>query len=158
MAVIQERKKESLVLKEVAKVTKKKAIVKAITPKDVPVPEVALTNGSAVRSEMKDAASSPQKLRLAADLVRGMNAVKSLDVLAFTNKKSTQIIRKVVVSAIANAENNFKMNKNDLVISRIFIDEGVKFPRYRIVSRGRGHRYVRRRSRVVVELSNKSTR
>ena len=108
-----------------------------------------------VRAGMKDALISPQKGRLVADLIRGMPAVRALDVLALTQKKAALIMRKVLVSAVANAQQNAGLDKKDLVISRILVDEGVKFPRYRIVSRGRGHRYVRRRSRIIIELTVK---
>ena len=108
-----------------------------------------------VRAGMKDALISPQKGRLVADLIRGMPAVRALDVLTLTQKKAALIVRKVLASAVANAQQNGGIDKKDLVISRILVDEGVKFPRYRIVSRGRGHRYVRRRSRIIIELTVK---
>lgn len=119
---------------------------------------VPKTESKTVHAEMKDALSSPQKARLVADLVRGMNALKALDVLSLTQKKAAVSLRKVIVAGIASAQHDYGMDKKELVISRILIDEGVKFPRYRIVSRGRGHRYVRRRSRLIVELTTKKSK
>lgn len=108
-----------------------------------------------VTAEWKNAPTTPQKARLVADLVRGMNAVESLDVLAMTQKKAAGIIRKVVRSAIANAEHNTDANKDAMVIARIFVGDGLKFRRYRAVSRGRAHGFVRRRSHILVELKEK---
>lgn len=111
-----------------------------------------------VKAETKDALISPQKARLVADLVRGMKVTAALDILALTQKKAAGIIRKVILAGVANAETNRGLDKKDLVLSRILVDEGVKFPRYRIVSRGQGHRYIKRRSRIRVELTQKNNR
>lgn len=108
-----------------------------------------------VTAEWKNAPTSPQKARLVADLVRGMNAVESLEVLSLIQKKAAGIIRKVVRSAIANAEHNTEANKEALVISRILVGDGLKFRRFRAVSRGRAHGFVRRRSHILVELKEK---
>jgi large subunit ribosomal protein L22 len=157
MAVIQEHKtKEKLV--EVSSAPKKplKALKPSVVVKEQP--PAAAASDKVVRAELKDAMISPQKGRLVADLVRGMTALRAIDVLSLTQKKAALMFRKVITSAMASAQNNFGMDKKELVISRIFVDEGVKFPRYRIVSRGRGHRYVRRRSRIIVELTKQVTR
>lgn len=152
MAVMQEtKKKEELV----DTATTLGVASRALKGVDKAVRAASSVSGKVARAELKDALISPQKGRLVANLVRGMKALHALDVLSLTRKKAAVMFRKAIGSAVASAENNFGMDKKDLVISRIFVDEGVKFPRYRIVSRGRGHQYTRRRSRVVVELTNR---
>lgn len=103
----------------------------------------------------KNAQSSPQKARLVANLVRGKSVNEARTILDLTNKKAAGIIRKVLDSAAANAEYNDDLDKDALVITRIMVDDGIKFRRYRIVSRGRVHGYVRRRCHILVELSER---
>jgi large subunit ribosomal protein L22 len=103
----------------------------------------------------KNAQSSPQKARLVADLIRGKSVEEARAILDLTNKKAAGIMRKVLDSAAANAEHNHDLDKDALVITRIMVDDGIKFRRYRIVSRGRVHGYVRRRCHILVELSER---
>ena len=104
-------------------------------------------------AEYKNAQVSPQKARLVADLIRGMYAERAMDVLALTQKKSAGIIRKVLSSALANAEQNHDLDTSLLKISDIQVGEGTKYKRYRYVSRGRAHGYVKRLSHISIELS-----
>jgi large subunit ribosomal protein L22 len=67
---------------------------------------------------------SPRKARLVADLIRGKEVLKALDILEFTNKKAAKVIKKTLNSAMHNATNNFKMNEDKLVISEILINAG----------------------------------
>ena len=85
--------------------------------------------------------------------MRGKPASEALTILDLTNKKAAKLIKKALVSAVANAEFNHDMNKDLLKITRILVDDGIKFRRYRIVSRGRVHGYVRRRSHILIELT-----
>lgn len=103
----------------------------------------------------KNAQSSPQKARLVADLIRGKSVKEARAILDLTNKKAAGIMRKVLDSAAANAEHNHDLDKDALVITRIMVDDGIKFRRYRIVSRGRVHGYVRRRCHILIELSER---
>lgn len=113
------------------------------------------TAAQKVRAVYRNAAISPQKVRLVADVVRGMKAAEAVDVLSLMDKKGARLVKKVLASAIANAENNMNEDKEKLVVSGIWADEGLKFRRYRMVSRGRGHGFVRRRSHITIELSTK---
>lgn len=134
--------------KVVAKSAPKKAS-KPAAPAKENMPKVV------VKAGLKNALISPQKLRLVADLIRGKSVEKSEQILEFTRKKGAKILIKLLKSAIANAENNFDLDKSVLIVSKIVIDEGIKYPRYRFASRGRVHKYVRRRSHALIELSER---
>ncbi len=95
---------------------------------------------------------SPKKANLVAGLVRRKNAVKALDILKFTPKKAAKILYKVLNSAIANAENNFKQNKDSLVIKEIVVSEGRTLKRSVPISRGRVHPILKRTSHITVSV------
>lgn len=105
-----------------------------------------------VRAEYKRFKSSPQKLRLVANLIRGKDVTEAIDILMFTRKKGARLLLKLVKSAVANAENNFDLDQSSLYISMIRVDEGLKLPRYRVASRGRINKLIKRRSRALIEL------
>jgi len=96
---------------------------------------------------------SPQKMRLVADQIRGLPVEKALDVLAFSNKKAASVIKKVLESAIANAEHNDGADIDELKISEIFVDAGPTMKRLRPRARGRADRIIKRTSRVKVTVS-----
>ena len=80
---------------------------------------------------------SPRKARLVADLVRGKSALDAIDILEFTNKKAARIIKKTLMSAVANATNNFKMDEEKLVVSTIMINQGPVLKRVYAKSNGK---------------------
>lgn len=127
----------------------KKQEEKTVAAKAVTQPKPAIS----VHAVFKNAAMSPQKVRLVADLVRGLTVRQALDILSVTRKKAALMVRKSIQSAAASAEQNHAVSTDMLVVSRIMVDEGIKLPRFQIVSRGRVHRYVRRRSHILVELT-----
>jgi len=96
---------------------------------------------------------SPQKMRLVADQVRGLPVGKALDVLAFSNKKAATVIKKVLESAIANAEHNDGADIDELKISEILVDAGPTMKRLRTRARGRADRIIKRTSHVKVTVS-----
>ncbi len=96
---------------------------------------------------------SPQKMRLVADQVRGLPVEKALDVLTFSNKKAATIIKKVLESAIANAEHNDGADIDELKISEILVDAGPTMKRLRTRARGRADRIIKRTSHVKVTVS-----
>jgi len=96
---------------------------------------------------------SPQKMRLVADQVRGLPVEKALDVLAFSNKKAATVIKKVLESAIANAEHNDGADIDELKISEILVDAGPTMKRLRTRARGRADRIIKRTSHVKVTVS-----
>ncbi|MGA7298037.1 MAG: 50S ribosomal protein L22 [Rhodanobacteraceae bacterium] len=106
------------------------------------------------RAVLKGARISAQKVRLVADLVRGMPVSKANDTLQFTNKKAAHIVRKVLLSAVANAENNLGADVDELKISSIFVDEGPMMKRMRARAKGRGTRILKRSSHITVVVGN----
>ncbi len=95
---------------------------------------------------------SPKKANLIAGLVRKKNAQEALNILKFTPKKGAKLLYKVLHSAMANAENNFKQKKDSLVIKEIIVTEGPTFKRSVPVSRGRVHPILKRNAHITVTL------
>lgn len=93
-----------------------------------------------------------KKINLIADLVRNKNAQEALDILKFTPKKGARILRKIVHSAISNAENNFKQEKNSLYIKEIIVTQGSTLKRSISISRGRMHPILKRMAHATVIL------
>lgn len=96
---------------------------------------------------------SPQKMRLVADQVRGLPVEKALDVLTFSNKKAATVIKKVIESAIANAEHNDGADIDELKIAEILVDAGPTMKRLRPRARGRADRIIKRTSHLKVTVS-----
>jgi large subunit ribosomal protein L22 len=108
---------------------------------------------------LKNAPSSPRKMRYVADMVRGMEAFKALGVLKFSNKEASAKVEKLLMSAISNWEqkNDRKAETGELYIKTISVDEGTTLKRLRTAPQGRGHR-IRKRSNhvtIVVDTINK---
>jgi len=97
---------------------------------------------------------SAQKARLVADRIRGMPVEKAVDVLAFSNKRAAGVIKKVVESAIANAEHNDGADIDELRISRICVDQGPTYKRIEARARGRANRILRPTSHITVTVSD----
>ena len=95
---------------------------------------------------------SPKKANLVAGLVRNKNAVEALSILKFTPKKGAKVIYKVLHSAMANAENNFKQKKEDLMIKEIIVTQGRTLKRSVPISRGRVHPILKRTSHITVTV------
>ncbi|MXP67885.1 50S ribosomal protein L22 [Pantoea sp. Aalb] len=100
------------------------------------------------------APSSAQKVRLVANLIRGKRVSQALDILTYTNKKATIIVKKVLESAIANAEHNNGIDIDELKITRIFIDEGPTVKRVMPRAKGRADSILKRTSHITVVVSN----
>jgi large subunit ribosomal protein L22 len=106
------------------------------------------------RATLRYARISPQKARLVADLVRGMPVDRALNVLAFTEKKAAGMVRKVLESAIANAEHNEGADVDELKVSGIWVDEGPTMKRMHARAKGRGSRVMKRTSHITVTVSD----
>ena len=106
------------------------------------------------RSTLRYARISAQKARLVADLVRGMPVDRALNVLAFTEKKAAAMVRKVLESAIANAEHNEGADVDELKVSGIWVDEGPTMKRMHARAKGRGSRVMKRTSHITVKVSD----
>ena len=99
---------------------------------------------------LRGARISPQKARLVADQVRGMPVGRATNLLQFSDKKAAHLIRKVLLSAVANAENNLGADVDELKVSKIFVDEGAILKRMHARAKGRGSRISKRTSHITV--------
>ena len=97
---------------------------------------------------------SAQKARLVADQVRGKPVADALDILNFSTKKGAVLVRKVVESAIANAENNEGADIDELKVAEIYVDEGLTMKRIRPRAKGRADRIFKRTSHITVTVSD----
>ena len=97
---------------------------------------------------------SPQKGRLVADLIRGKKVEQALDILSFTPKKGAVIIKKVLESAIANAEHNDGADIDELKVSSIYVEKGQVLKRYRPRAKGRGDRITKPTCHIFVTVSS----
>ena len=97
---------------------------------------------------------SPRKLRLVADQVRGQPVDKAIEMLNFSNKKGAPLVRKVLDSAIANAEHNQGADIDELVVSAIYVDQSITMKRIRPRARGRADRILKRTSHVTVTVTD----
>ena len=97
---------------------------------------------------------SPQKCRLVADQVRGLPVEKALTLLTFSNKKAAVMLRKVLESAIANAEHNDGADIDELKVSSIYVDQGPTMKRMRARAKGRGNRIFKRTSHITVTVAD----
>jgi large subunit ribosomal protein L22 len=107
-----------------------------------------------VAARLKGARVSAQKARLVADQVRGKGVEEALDILSFSNKKSAVIIRKVLESAIANAEHNEGADVDELRVSTIFVDEGMTLKRMMPRAKGRSDRISKRTCHITVKVAS----
>ncbi|MBM2829501.1 MAG: ribosomal protein [Gammaproteobacteria bacterium] len=96
---------------------------------------------------------SPRKMRLVADQIRGLPVDRALNILAFSNKKSAAVIKKVLESAIANAEHNDGVDIDVLKVQSICIDQGPTMKRLRTRARGRADKILKRSSHVTVTIA-----
>ncbi|MGH8461694.1 MAG: 50S ribosomal protein L22 [Stenotrophobium sp.] len=96
---------------------------------------------------------SPQKARLVADLVRGKKVGEAINTLKYSQQRAAGIIRKVLESAIANAENNNGADVDELKVSSIFVDEGPVMKRTSPRAKGRADRIVKRTSHITVRVA-----
>jgi len=102
----------------------------------------------------KFARSSAQKTRLVADQVRGLSVEKALNVLTYSPKKAAELVRKVLLSAIANAEHNEGADIDTLKVKTIFVDEGPSMKRIKPRAKGRADRIVKRTSHITVVVAD----
>ena len=107
-----------------------------------------------VAAKLKGARISAQKARLVADQVRGMQVEEALNLLEFSPKKAAHIVKKVLNSAIANAENNEGADVDELKVSTIFVDEGMTMKRLRPRAKGRADRILKRSCHITVKVSD----
>lgn len=106
-----------------------------------------------ISAKLKNAPMSAQKVRLVGDQIRGLPVDKALDVLKFSPKKAATIIKKVLESAIANAEHNDSADIDELTVSTVYVNEGATQKRLRTRAKGRANRILKRSCHIIVKVS-----
>ena len=107
-----------------------------------------------VRSTLKMARISPQKARLVADQIRGLPVERAIELLTFSEKKAGGLMRKLVDSAIANAEHNEGADIDELKVASVQVNEGPTMKRLRARAKGRANRILKRTSHITVTVSD----
>ncbi|MXP56551.1 50S ribosomal protein L22 [Pantoea sp. Mhis] len=106
-------------------------------------------------AQHRHAHSSAQKVRLVANLIRGKKVSQALNILTYINKKAAILVKKVLESAIANAEHNDGADIDNLKITKIFVDEGSSMKRIMPRAKGRSDRILKRTSHITVIVSDR---
>ncbi len=107
------------------------------------------------RAELKYARISSRKVKIVADLIRGKSVNEALAIVKYTPKASSEIIEKLLKSAIANAENNHKMSLNKLYVAEIYANQGPTLKRIRPAAKGSAVRIRKRTSHITIVLREK---
>jgi large subunit ribosomal protein L22 len=111
--------------------------------------------GVEVRASLHGIRMSAQKVRLVLDVVRGKNAREALAIMKFLPQRAARHVSATVRSAVANAENNFNMDPDELIITRCAADEGRTLKRWRPRARGRVNQILKRSSHIIVVVAEK---
>ena len=110
---------------------------------------------TSAKATAKTVRVSPRNSRLVIDLIRGKSVAEAIAILKFTPNKAAGIIEKVLMSAVANAENNFDLDVENLVVSEAFVNEGPTMKRFRPRAKGSASPINKRTSHVTVVVSEK---
>ncbi len=111
-----------------------------------------------VAAKLKFARLSAQKCRLVCDQVRGLPIDRALDILKFSRKHSATVVKKVLDSAIANAENNHAADIDELKVAQIYADQGPTYKRMQARAKGRGTRLLKPTCHITVILSDEGSK
>jgi large subunit ribosomal protein L22 len=98
---------------------------------------------------------APRKVRLVVDLIRGKQVGEAVAILSHTPRAASPVVEKVLKSAVANAEHNYDLDVNNLVISEVFVDEGPTLKRFRPRAQGRASAINKRTSHITIVVSEK---
>ena len=98
---------------------------------------------------------APRKARLIIDLIRGKNVREAEAILKFVPNRAAEPIAKVLHSAVSNAENNLELDKEDLIVTKVFVDQGPSLKRFKPRAMGRADRMVHRTSHITVVVGNR---
>ena len=105
---------------------------------------------------LKNARISARKVKIVADIIRGKDAKEALAIVKFTPKASSEIIEKLLKSAIANAENNHGMKSNNLYVAEIYANQGPTMKRIRPAAKGSAVRIRKRTSHITIKLRERA--
>ncbi len=106
-----------------------------------------------ISAKLSNAPLSAQKARLVGDQIRGLPVEQALNILKFNSKKAAGIMKKVLESAIANAEHNESADIDELVISTVFVNEGRTLKRVRARAKGRANHILKRSCHITVKVA-----
>ena len=106
-----------------------------------------------VAAKLKYTRLSVQKCRLVCDQVRGLRVDRALDILKFSTKKAASVVKKVLESAIANAEHNEGADIDELKVSTVYVDEASSYKRMMPRAKGRGNRILKRTCHITIKVS-----
>ncbi|GAB4351279.1 MAG: 50S ribosomal protein L22 [Methylohalobius sp. ZOD2] len=106
-----------------------------------------------VAAKLRYARVSAQKCRLTANQIRGLSVDQALEILRFSNKKAAALVRKVLESAIANAEHNEGLDVDELKVSTIQVDEGPTMKRFKARAKGRASQILKRTCHITVKVA-----
>ncbi|WP_214108796.1 50S ribosomal protein L22 [Acrocarpospora catenulata] len=107
------------------------------------------------RAQVRFARHTPRKARRVVDLIRGLPAAEAQAVLRFAPQAASETVYKVLSSAVANAEHNFKLDRDTLFVSRAWVDEGPTLKRFRPRAQGRAYRINKRTSHITVIVESR---
>ncbi|PWF99976.1 50S ribosomal protein L22 [Levilactobacillus bambusae] len=111
-----------------------------------------VTSATATAKNVRIAA---RKVRLVVDLIRGKSVAEAIAILKFTPRGASPVVNKVLMSAVANAENNFDLDRQDLVVSEVFVNEGPTLKRFRPRAKGSASPINKRTSHITIVVSEK---
>jgi len=111
-----------------------------------------------VKASVRNIRISPTKVRIVVNLLRGKGVNEALTLLKFIPKRASEPIAKVIASAAANAEHNFNLNKESLVISQVFVDQGPTMKRFHPRQRGQAFPILKRSSHITVLVKEKEAK
>ena len=107
-----------------------------------------------VAAKLRYSRISPQKMRLMADAIRGKSVDEAVKILIFSPQKSSGILKKLLDSAVANAENNLGADIDELRVVSIEVNEAPRFKRFRARAKGRGERRIKRNSHITIRVGD----
>lgn len=107
-----------------------------------------------VNAKMSNAHISAQKCRLVVDQIRGKNVESAINILSFSTKKAAVLVKKVLMSAISNAEHNDGADIDELKVFRVYVDEGPTMKRWFPRARGRADQILKRTCHITVTVSD----
>ena len=107
-----------------------------------------------VAAKLRYSRISPQKMRLMADSIRGKSIDEAVKILIFSPQKSSGILKKLLDSAVANAENNLGADIDELKVVSIEVNEAPRFKRFRARAKGRGERRIKRNSHITIRVGD----
>ena len=110
---------------------------------------------TAARATAKTVRIAPRKVRLVMDLIRGKSVAEAISILKFTPRGASPVIEKVLMSAVANAEHNYDMDVENLVVSQAYVNEGPTMKRFRPRAKGSASPIMRRTSHITIVVSEK---